>query len=272
MNRAMSRALFQWQPYAVLARHALVYRRGWKTGLLPPVMAPLVFFVAFGVGLGGHIGKLTWQTVELPYTDYVAPALVAYTVFTTAFFEGLYASYVRMFYQKTWDGMLATQVELEHVLWGEALWAATRATINASIIAAVLAVLHLVGLIAHLQLPYLLVTPAVAFVGGLVFGAAALVFTAIVPGIEHINYPVFLVGIPLGLLSNTYFPVPEEPAALGVLVALNPISHLAEAARALFLTGAWSAHWLGFLLTAGVLLWVSMSAVGRLMPRRVLGR
>lgn len=44
-----------------------------------------------------------------------------------------------MHYQKSWEGQLTTQVRLEHVVWGEALWATTLATAYAAIVCVVLA-------------------------------------------------------------------------------------------------------------------------------------
>ena len=42
-----------------------------------------------------------------------------------------------MHYQKTWDAQLTTQVELEHVVCGEILWAALLGTLFAAIVGSV---------------------------------------------------------------------------------------------------------------------------------------
>ncbi len=67
------------------------------------------------------------------------------------------------------------------------------------------------------------------FVAGCAFAALGLCFTAILPTIDHMNLPVFLLVIPMGMMSATYFPL-EHP----VLVALslvNPLYHLAQVFR-----------------------------------------
>ena len=79
---------------------------------------------------------------EVEYGTYVAPGLLAYTSFSSSFFEGLYGSYIRMFYQKTWDGMLGTQLELRHILWGEIIWAGCRGGMNATVVMVVLFIFH----------------------------------------------------------------------------------------------------------------------------------
>jgi lipooligosaccharide transport system permease protein len=263
-------AAADWRALAVLRRNALVYLRNWRTAFFPPAMEPVIFFLAFGFGLRGYVGEMDYEGHAIDYATYVAPGLLAYTSFTTPFYEALYSAYVRMFYQKTWDGILATQVELPHIVWGEILWAGVRGGMNVSIVAVVLAIFDLVGAV-ELELTWLVVSPAVGFAVGVLFGSFGLLFTVIVPSIDHMNYPVFLVGIPLSLVSNTYFPVETDNAVVHAVMQLNPIYHLAESYRAALVTGTPSFHvvWLvGLMLIYTVVL---VLVVQRLTRRRVLG-
>ena len=77
-----------------------------------------------------EVDILDYGGTMINYATYVAPGLIAYTGFGTPYYEALYSAYVRMFYQKTWDGILATQVELPSVVWGEILWGAVRGMVN----------------------------------------------------------------------------------------------------------------------------------------------
>ncbi len=223
-----------WRSIAVLWRNTLVYLRNWRTNFIPPAMEPVLFFLAFGVGLGVHVDGMELHGKTIPYVTWVAPGLIAYTAFTTPFYEALYSAYVRMFYQKTWDGILATQVEVRHLIWGEILWAGLRGFMNSSIVCLVIAVFHFMGLI-HIRVGLLPLLPPIVFLCGWTFAAFSLIFTALVPAINHMNYPTFLVGMPLGLTSNTYFPLSSDNPALQFLIELNPIYQLAEGARALLI-------------------------------------
>ena len=222
------------------------------------------------LGLRGFVGGVDvggGQVVD--YATYVAPGLIAYTAFTTPFYEALYSAYVRMFYQKTWDGILATQVELPHLVWGEVLWAAARGFMNASVVAVVLAIFAAFGTV-DVHLAWLPALPLLGLWAGLCFGAFALIFTALVPAIDHMNYPVFLIGVPLSLASNTYFPVSSDVAALQVLIELNPVYQLAESCRGLLVRGAPDAHlWKLFATSGGLLVLLTPLAVA-LTRRRVL--
>ena len=97
-----------------------------------------------------------------------------------------------------------------------------------------------------------------------------MIFTAIVPSIDHMNYPVFLIGIPLGLVSNTYFPLEARSPAFEDYLQLNPLYHLAELNRGILLSGEWMPHFIGLLLSGGTLLLFCMLISQRLMERRLL--
>ncbi len=142
-------AALEWQSRAVVARHLRVYMRNWYTAFLPPAFEPVTMLLAFGVGLGGYVATLTWQGRPVEYMSYVAPGLLAYATFMTAIFQSLFAAFIRMRYQRTWEGQLTTQVALPHVVWGEVLWAGLLSTMYVVIVSAVLTGLHAAGCPPH---------------------------------------------------------------------------------------------------------------------------
>ena len=253
-----------------MRRNARVYFRTWHIGLLPPAVEPIVFLLAFGLGLGGYVGGVPWRGEVLPYLTYVAAGIVAYTSFTTPYFQGLYGAYVRMHYEKTWDSLLTTQVELRNVLWGEILWSGLMGALFASIVSVVLLVCQLVGAL-HLVWTGVVLIPPLAFVAGCAFASLALVFTAIVPSIDHMNLPAFLVGLPVALVSDTYFPVATANPLVRAIVACNPVHHLSETFRSLLVLGTPGPNLPGLLITAAILLAICAPLALKLLRRRVLG-
>ena len=263
-------AAADWRSWAVFRRNALVFLRNWRTAIVPPAMEPVIFFVAFGVGFSGYIEGLDYRGTSINYATYVAAGLIAYTGFGTPYYEALYSAYVRMFYQKTWDGLLATQIELPSVVWGEILWGAVRGMVNISIVSIVVAVFDLLGVV-DVKAQFLVFMPLLGFVAGCAFASFALIFTAIVPAIDHMNYPVFLIGWPLSLVSNTFFPIEPKNEALWALMQVNPVYQLAECARGLLVLGDPGVHLLGLLGSTLLLLVPSTLLAVRLTRRRVLG-
>ncbi len=146
-------AVFSWRFLSVWKRNLVVYKKIWKVNFLTPLFEPLFYILAFGLGFSGLIGKVHYDGVELSYTAFIAPALIATAVMWNAFFETTYASFVRMYFQKTFDGMLATPLSLEEIIIAEIAWSATKSAGAATIM---LLVLGLMGFI-HFPMGLLLI-------------------------------------------------------------------------------------------------------------------
>jgi lipooligosaccharide transport system permease protein len=263
------RPAFDWQSRAILGRHVRVHARKWHTALLPPLGEPLIMLLAFGVGLGSQIGVLTWHGFAVDYLAYLAPGILAYTAFMTAFFQSLFSAYIRMHFQKSWEGQLATQVRLEHVVWGEALWAATMATAYAAMVCLVLIGFGMAGSL-DLHWAWLPLTLPILFIAALGFSALGLLFTALLPSMDHMSLPFFLVIMPIGFSSSTYFPLPDHPV-INAVSLVNPLHHLAEGLRQLLIVGRPSLQLLAGVGLCLVLLALLMPIDMRLLRRRVFG-
>jgi lipooligosaccharide transport system permease protein len=262
-------AAFDWQSRAVVGRHLRVYVKNWHTSFLPPVMEPITLLLAFGLGLGAYMSAgIEWNGRRVGYMDFVAPGMLAYATFMTAILQSLFGAFIRMRYQRTWEGQLTTQIELRHVVWGEILWAAVLTTSYVTIVALVLSGCQILGLI-HLQLGLLPIAIPIVFVGASAFAALGLCFTALAPTIDYINLPLFLVVLPMGFVSATYFPL-AHPVMAAVSV-VNPLYHLAEGLRDLLLGAGGGGHLAGLVVLATVMLAVLVPLDMRLLRKRVLG-
>jgi lipooligosaccharide transport system permease protein len=213
----------------VWQRNFMVYRNTWKISFMPPLLEPLFYLAAFGVGLGGLVGALAYGGKSTNYTAYIAPALIAINIMQSAFFENTYASFVRMFYMKTFDAMLATPLTIEEIITGEILWGATKSLIGTALMMIVISIFGL------LHYPHALLLLPAAFLGGLAFGCAGMICTAIVPTIETFNLPLFLFITPMFLFSGTFFPLDNLPGWAQTFAKILPLTHLVELCRSLAL-------------------------------------
>jgi lipooligosaccharide transport system permease protein len=263
-------AVTAWQSWSVLMRHLTVYMRNWHTAALPPILEPIILLLVFGVGLGSNIPAFDWKGQNISYLTYLAPGILAYTAFMTAFFQALFAAYIRMHYQKTWEGQLTTQVRLEHVVWGEVLWAATLGLVYCIIVIFVLIGFAVSGWL-DLHWSGLLLTLPLLFLAGVAFAALGMLFTAIVPTIDHMNIPFYLVIMPLGFASNTYFPLESDHLLAQAWLLINPLHHLAEGIRVLMLSGLFSFHLPAAVALFGLMILILLPVDLRLLRRRVLG-
>jgi len=209
----------------VWKRNLVTFQRIWKVNFITPLFEPLLFILAFGLGFSGLVGSVRYGGAELSYTVFIAPALVATAVMNNAFFETTYASFVRMYYQKTFDGMLATPLSIEEIIIAEIVWSASKAAAAAAIMLSVL------GVFGYIQFPAGVLMVPLAFFGGIAFGAIGLFFTGIIPTIEMFNLPIFLFVTPMFLFSGTFFPVSNLPLWAKPLALAFPLYHLVELAR-----------------------------------------
>jgi len=211
-----------------------VWRRNWdvffktyQVNFLPPFIEPVLYLLAIGFGLGMYVGEIN----GIPYVNYIAPALLAISIMNASFFECTYSSYVRMYYQKTFDAMIATPLSLDDVITGELLWGATRSLIYSSVM---LLVLILFGVV---DLPLSLLIIPFSFLAGLLFACIAMCFTAITPGIDALNYPAFLFITPMFLFSGTFFPLEVLPQTVQVIAVTHlPLTQLVIITRSLTLS------------------------------------
>jgi lipooligosaccharide transport system permease protein len=177
-----------------------------------------------------------------------------------ATFECTYGTYIRMTYQKTFDAILATPVNIDDLVAGELMWAATKSTIYGTIIVLVISVMGLV------DSPFIAAGIPVLFISGLIFAEIAIIFTALIPGIDYFNYYFTLFMTPMFLFSGIFFPLDRLPAFALKIAYFTPLYHLVNVTRALS----------GGALPAGDILWLfAVAAVlgpcsFRLMRRRIL--
>jgi len=249
--------------FRVWQRDLEVYLTNWKTEFLPPLTEPILYVVAFGFGLGSLIHSVRYEGRELSYLRFMAPGIVAVAIMFWSYFETTYSSFVRMYYQRTFDAILATPLLVEDVIMGEMLWGTTKAFIASAIMTGMLTLLGLVSWPSALwMLP-------IAIVAGVMFSALGLIVTALTKNISTFNLPMFLMIMPMFLFSGTFFPVSILPKWVHVIAWCLPLTHVSYLVRASVLGMAgghlvWSALYI--LVLAVVLMGLSL----KLMKRRLI--
>lgn len=209
--------------YAVWRRNALVWRKLLVPSLLFNFGEPLLYLLGLGYGLGLFIG----ETLQMPYLTFLASGILASSAMNTASFESMYSVYTRMVPQRTYDAILATPLEIEDVLAGEALWAATKGVISGS------GILFVAAALGAVQTWQALWAIPVLFLVGLTFAGMGLIMTALARSYDYFNYYMTLVLTPMFILSGVFYPVSALPAPVQSAVQLLPLAHAVELIRPL---------------------------------------
>ncbi len=211
------RALRVWQ------RHLTVYTKLYRSSIALNFVEPVLYLSALGLGLGAFIREID----GMPYVNFIAPGIIASSSMFSAIYECTYGTYVRMTYQKTFDAILATPVNLDDLIAGELLWGATKSVLYGTII---IIVISLFGLVSS---PLVILIIPVLFFSGLIFAEISVMAAAIVPGIESFNYFYTLLMTPMFLFSGIFFPLNTLPPMVAQIAFFTPLYHLVNICRAL---------------------------------------
>jgi lipooligosaccharide transport system permease protein len=251
---------FSWRFIPVWQRNFLV----WQKLAIPSILGNLADPMLYMLGLGFGLGSLLPDVDGMPYLTFLGAGTVAYSTMNSATFETLYSGFSRMHVQKTWEAILNTPLELDDVLAGEWIWAASKSVLSGL---AILAVIWILGLQADWVLTLWLIP--LAFLIGLCFSGMGLVMTALSPSYDFFLYYFTLAITPMVLLCGVFYPVTQLPPLLQNVSAWLPLTHAVELARPL-VRGDIPAHWLAHI--AALMAWGSVSfwlALG-LTRRRLL--
>jgi len=222
----------------VWQRHWTVYTKLYKTSFALNFAEPALYLVAMGFGLGAFVQDIHGQ----PYINFIAPGIIASSSMFAAVYECTYGTYIRMTYQKTFDAILATPVNLDDLVAGELIWGATKSVIFGVTITIVIALFGLV------DSPLILLATPIIFLCGLIFAELSMIVAAIVPGIDSFSYFYTLFMTPLFLFSGIFFPLDSMPHIVSEIAVISPLYHLVNVCRALsagaLTSAAWGSIWI----------------------------
>jgi lipooligosaccharide transport system permease protein len=211
----IKRVLRVWQ------RHWTVYTKLYKTSFALNFAEPALYLVAMGLGLGAFVQNIH----GVPYVKFIAPGIIASSSMFAAVYECTYGTYIRMTFQKTFDAILATPVNLDDLVAGEMVWGSTKSVIFGITIMIVVALFGLV------DSPLIVLAIPFIFLCGLIFAELSVMFAAVVPGIDSFSYFYTLFMTPLFLFSGIFFPLDAMPQAVGRFAYFTPLYHLVNICR-----------------------------------------
>jgi lipooligosaccharide transport system permease protein len=241
----------------VLERNILVYRRSWIF-IVSGFFEPLFYLLSIGIGLSHLVGPINVDGVEVPYTAFVAPGLLASSAMNGAMLDSTFLVFFKLKIAHTYDAMLSTPLGVNDVALGELSWCVLRGTLYS---AAFLAIMAMLGYVVS---PWAVLCWPAAVLISLAFASAGMAGTTYMRTWQDFDM-VSLAFIPLFLFSATFYPLTVYPGWLQAVVRVTPLYQGVVLVRAADLgIFAWT-------LFGHIAYLVAMAVVGVLVTRRRLG-
>ena len=249
---------------SVWFRHMRVYTRHIVPNGLPPFLEPLIFLAGIGLGLSGEIGLIN----DTEYIQFLGVGLLITSAMYTSAFECSFGTFIRMKFDKIYDGMLATPISVSNLIAGEMLWAASKGFFFSACVLIITVLFGVVPLHSGLLTP--LFTPIVGFITGLMFSSLSLLVTSFVKTINHFNF--YFTGFlsPMFFFSGVVFPITNLPPALQTAAEFFPLTHSVRMVRVLCGEPATSMLALSIVYSIVFIIVIGSLAVRRLGKRLIL--
>jgi len=221
------------------------YRRVWRGTAISTVVTPVIFLLAFGLGLGELVDRSTDLPDGISYLEFVAPGLIAATAMQIASFEASWPVLSAIKWSRQYHAMLASPLRVGDILIGHQAFIAFRMLMTATVYLAAIAAFGAVSS------PLGILAIPVAVLVGVAFAAPIAAWGAYTENEASFVAIFRFLILPMFLFTGTFFPIEQLPEALRYVAYVTPLWHGVDLARQLTLGNVelWSAlgH-LGYLL------------------------
>jgi lipooligosaccharide transport system permease protein len=216
----------------VLEHQLLVYRRTWRGGVFQTILAPVLFLLAMGLGLGTFVDSSASDALQgVAYLAFLAPGLLASQAMQTAAGEAMYPVMSAITWNRTYQSMIAAPLTSRDVVAGMAAWMVVRLAIVTVVFVAVMVIFG-----ATEVAPGIVMIPA-AILTGLAFALPIMAFTATRRTDSAFPLVNRFIVVPLFVFSGTFFPIEQLPAFLQPIAWLTPLWNGVSLARGIALGG-----------------------------------
>ena len=197
------------------------FKRSWLQITLSAMVAPLLYIIAFGFGLGGAM-----EMDGRAYLDFLLPGVVALTTMNASFSAVGMSLNVQRLYEHSFDNVMISPTPMWQYILGQMLGGSLRG-FYAGALVLVLGICF--GTNMCLSVAFLLVM----LLNGMVFaslGIMAAVLSKTHAGISRFSSFVLT---PMSFLGNTFFGMDAMPAGVDLLIQALPLTQTAAVLRSL---------------------------------------
>jgi lipooligosaccharide transport system permease protein len=210
----------------LIERNLYVYRHGWLV-VFSGFFEPLFYLLSIGFGLGALVGTVPGPGGRpIPYQLFVAPALLASSAMNGAITEATFNFFFKLRYQRTFDAILSTPLNVADIALGEMGWGLIRGALYTIGFMIVMVVLN-IGVS-----PWLILMLPAALLISFGFGAVGMAATSFMRTWQDFDL-IQLIILPMFLFSGTFYPVETYPPLLQIVVQITPLYQGVDLLRSL---------------------------------------
>lgn len=204
------------RPQRMVERSIRVYRRSPIT-FVSGFFEPLFYLLSIQIGFAALIGTVTYGGREVPYAEFVAPALMASAAMNGAIFDSTMNVFYKLRYARLYDAVLSTPMSTADVAVGEISWAVLRGTVYSTVFVLTMWALGLVGS------PWIVVAIPICSLLGFAFASIGMALTSYMRSWADFEF-IPAIQISLFLFSATFFPL-SGYGPWGWVVQISPLYH-----------------------------------------------
>ena len=203
------------------------FRRDWLQITLSSLVAPLLYILTFGLGLG--------QAMAMdgrPYLDFLLPGVVALTTMNSSFNAIGMSLNVQRLYEHSFDNIMISPTPMWQYILGQMIAGSLRGMYAGSLVI-------VVGLCFGANMVLNSMFFVVMLLNGMTFaslGVLASVLSKTHAGISRFSSFVLT---PMSFLGNTFFSAAAMPAGLNIVIQCLPLAQSATLLRSI----SWGEPW-----------------------------
>lgn len=211
----------------LVEREVRVMRHLWHGIAFSAFIAPLLFLVSMGVGVGGYVDERSAAALHgLTYLQFVAPGMIASNVMMLAVGDSLWWVMGGTKWEKRYVAMIATPLDTDDVFAGHLAYVSLRSMV------ATVAFLIVGWPLGAISSFWVFLTPLVSVLLVLAIAAPVSAWSTFVEDDRSFGFIMRVIVTPLMLFSGTFFPVSSLPGWGQNLVPFSPLYHAVELFRA----------------------------------------
>jgi ABC-2 type transport system permease protein len=204
--------------FAVYLRELLILKKKFFRQMASMSVAPLLYLVAFGVGMGQGV-----QVQGRSYIEFLIPGLVAMSSMTQAFAIASEINIAR-FYWRIFEEFQAAPIRNIAYVTGEVLAGITRALLSVILIV-------LIAFISGVALSYNVFFWLAVILNSFLFASLAVCLAMVVKSHADQALLTNFFITPMAFLGGTFFPVERMPPWVQEVLHFLPLTHAAKAIR-----------------------------------------